>query len=162
MNIIVISDTHIPKRAKTFPNILVEHLKNADLIIHAGDWQSLAVYEELKKFAPVVGVVGNVDDENILSVFPVKSILNLGDLSIGITHGHGKGGTTEKRVLSLFNVNEVDLIIYGHSHIPVKKEHDGLVLFNPGSPTDKRKQPQYSFGWLQIKDGWSIEHIFFP
>lgn len=161
MNIIVISDTHMPKKSKNLPDILVKHLKTADLIIHAGDWQTLNVYEQLKQFAPVEGVIGNVDGEELMVHFPFKKILNLKGFLIGVTHGHGKGRTTEKRVLSLFENDQVDLIIFGHSHIPLQQEIDGKLLFNPGSPTDKRKQPEYSFGRIQLGKDMRIEHMFF-
>jgi uncharacterized protein len=161
MNIIVISDTHMPKRAKTLPEFLVAYLKTADLIIHAGDLQTNDIYQQLLKYAPVEGVIGNVDEEELVTILPFKKIIEINGVRIGITHGHGKGKTTEKRVLSVFEGENVDIIIFGHSHIPLKKEVDGKILFNPGSPTDKRKQERYSFGRIQIGVNFTIEHIFF-
>jgi uncharacterized protein len=161
MNIIVISDTHMPKRAKSLPEFLVGYLQTADLIIHAGDWQTTTIYEQLLEYAPVEGVIGNVDEEELATVLPLKKIIEINGIRIGITHGHGKGKTTEKRVLSIFEGEDVDIIIFGHSHIPIKRAVDGKILFNPGSPTDKRKQAQYSFGRIQFGDDLSIEHIFF-
>jgi uncharacterized protein len=161
MNIIVISDTHMPKRAKTLPEFLVAYLKTADLIIHAGDLQTNDIYQQLLKYAPVEGVIGNVDEEELVTILPFKKIIEINGVRIGITHGHGKGKTTEKRVLSVFEGENVDIIIFGHSHIPLKKEVDGKILFNPGSPTDKRKQARYSFGRIQLGENFTIEHIFF-
>lgn len=161
MKVIVVSDTHIPKRAKKLPKKLVEALEDTDLIIHAGDWQTIEVYEELSKYAKVEGVVGNVDGSDIEQHFQDKLILPLAGFNIGVVHGHGQKGTTEKRALSAFDGEDLDCLIYGHSHIPVLKEQDGMLIFNPGSPTDKRRQPYFSYGILVIEETIRAEHIFF-
>ena len=138
-------------------------MKSTDLIIHVGDWQTKAVYEELKQYAPVTGVYGNVDESFFYKEFEKKIILELEGHRIGITHGDGKGKTTEKRALEQFGGEEVELILFGHSHIPLHKEYDGKIIFNPGSPTDKRRQTHYSFGKMAIHKGKpiQIEHLFF-
>jgi uncharacterized protein len=161
MKIVVLSDTHLPKRKKGLPTRLLEELKNVDLIIHAGDWQTIEVYKELQNYAKVEGVYGNVDDEEIIELLPEKLILEFGEFKIGITHGHGKGRTTEKRAISAFEGEKVDCIIFGHSHIPVKRFDHDVLIFNPGSPTDKRKQKMYSFGIIHISDKIVAEPIFF-
>lgn len=162
MKVIVIADTHIPKRAKTLPEILINELSSVDLIIHAGDWQTIDVYKELKKYANVVGVFGNVDGPDIKEAFSEKIILDIDQFKIGVVHGHGKGKTTEKRALAHFEGEELDCIIYGHSHIPSIKTVGKTMLFNPGSPTDKRRQPKYSFGLITTNGGkLNIEHKFF-
>lgn len=140
---------------------LLEELKNADLIIHAGDWQTVDVYNQLKTFAKVEGVFGNVDDVDIKELFPEKLIVEAGGFKIGITHGHGTGKTTEKRAIQKFADEKVDCIIFGHSHIPIKKYDQGILLFNPGSPTDKRRQEKYSFGLINIGETLEAEHLFF-
>src|SRR4051794_21464599 len=112
MKIIVLSDTHIPKRAKSLPPRLLEELEAADLIIHAGDWQTVDVYNHLKTFTNVEGVFGNVDGEEIKDMFPEKRIVEAGGYKIGITHGHGTGKTTEKRAVQMFADDKVDCIIF--------------------------------------------------
>lgn len=97
MKIVVTADTHIPKSAKQLPSRLLQELETADRIIHAGDWQTIEVYEELQKYAPVDGVCGNVDGEDIRQVMPEKKIIEAGGFTIGIIHGHGEKKTTEKR-----------------------------------------------------------------
>nr|WP_316047281.1 metallophosphoesterase family protein [Planococcus glaciei] len=82
-------------------------------------------------------------------------------MKVGVIHGDGSRKTTEQRAFEAFAEEQVDIIVFGHSHIPVMREVDGITLFNPGSPTDKRKQPQYSFGLLEIGDTWNLRHIFF-
>lgn len=161
MKIVIISDTHLPKRAKGLPARLTAELADTELIIHAGDWQTIEVFHELQTYAKVEGVFGNVDDDTIKDHFPEKRILELGGFKIGITHGHGKGKTTEKRAIQAFAEEDVDCIIFGHSHIPVKKVENGILVFNPGSPTDKRRQKLFSFGIIQIGDTIEAEHIFF-
>lgn len=160
MKIIVLSDTHIPKKARQLPSRLVKELETADRIIHAGDWQTLAVYEELKQYAPVDGVYGNVDGEEIKQVMPDKKIMTISGFKIGIVHGHGEKKTTEKRALEAFE-EFLDCIIFGHSHIPYVKYAKKTLLFNPGSATDKRKSPFYSFGILTIDDELRTQHIFY-
>ncbi|PPA70722.1 metallophosphoesterase family protein [Jeotgalibacillus proteolyticus] len=162
MKIIVLSDTHMPRMAKKLPSALIPHLNEADAIIHAGDWQTKEIAEELRQFAPVYGVTGNVDEPALHNVFDKSITLTFHSLTIGVTHGDGKGKTTEQRALDQFKGEELDLLIFGHSHIPLYKEKDGLVLFNPGSPTDKRRQEQFSFGLLEIKKkDWSIKHVYY-
>ncbi|SFC67773.1 hypothetical protein SAMN05443252_105223 [Bacillus sp. OV322] len=161
MKIIVLSDTHMPKKAKKLPSPLLKELENADLIIHAGDWQTIEVYNELRKYGKVEGVYGNVDSEQILEKFPDKQILTVKQFKIGLIHGHGKKWTTEKRALYAFKDDNVDMIIYGHSHIPKITQENKCMLFNPGSPTDKRRQKQYSFGIVTAGNTLEAEHIFF-
>lgn len=159
--VIILSDTHIPARAKQLPEKLLAACEGADLILHAGDWQTLDVYFELSAYAETVGVAGNVDPWEIADRFGKKKNLAFEDVKIGIIHGDGAGKTTEQRAFEAFENDDVDLIIFGHSHIPLNKKRDGKILFNPGSPTDKRLQPQYSFGILEIGEQWTLQHIFF-
>jgi uncharacterized protein len=160
LKIIVISDTHMPNRGQELPSVLVDELTGADLIIHAGDWNTMALYEMLRQYAPVEGVYGNTDEQELKEAFPKKKVLYAGEISIGVVHGDGKGKTTEKRVLEAFE-EKPDIIIFGHSHIPYVRFMRGVLLFNPGSATDKRKQPLYSFGILEIDKEISSRHIFF-
>ncbi|TAA72066.1 metallophosphoesterase family protein [Planococcus salinarum] len=159
--IVILSDTHIPARARHLPKILLNACEEADLIIHAGDWQTLEVFYELSAYAETVGVAGNVDPWEIVDRFGKKKILTVENLRIGIIHGDGLRKTTEQRAMEAFEHDEVDLIIFGHSHTPLKKETGGVTLFNPGSPTDKRMQQQYSFGILEVGEEWTVKHIHF-
>jgi putative phosphoesterase len=157
----VVSDTHIPKRAKFLPKELINGLQGVDCIIHAGDWQSLEVYKELSKIAPVNGVAGNVDSEEIVKKFGRKKKLTIGRFNIGVIHGDGIRMTTEKRVIEAFKDDPVDLIIFGHSHIPLYKKSGDVWLFNPGSPTDKRRQEQYSFGIILLGAQINATHVYY-
>ncbi|TJY43918.1 metallophosphoesterase [Cohnella pontilimi] len=165
MKIVVVSDTHIPRMAKSLPARLVRELEsNTDLILHAGDWTSEQVYDQLVRYAPVEGVAGNNDGEALLMRFGLRKKIVSGGIRIGLVHGHGPNPrlTAEHRAAAAFDQGEVDIIVFGHSHIPVLKRLDGMLLFNPGSPTDKRRQKQYSFGILSIS-GTDIraKHVFY-
>ena len=165
MKIAVLSDTHMPKRAKLLPDTVINEIKDTDMIIHAGDWTSLEVYEELKRIAPVIGVYGNVDPPEVQEFFEVRKIVEVGKIKIGIIHGHlGKKKTTPERALEAFQHEKMDIITFGHSHIPYLQTHGETILFNPGSPTDKRFQPKFSYGIITINEGEPIEvkHVFFP
>ncbi|MFS0559985.1 metallophosphoesterase family protein [Terribacillus sp. 179-K 1B1 HS] len=163
MRITILADTHMPRMAKAWPSALLPYLEQADHIIHAGDFQDICVLDSLSSFAPVTAVSGNIDSPELIDKLPKKQLLNFHGLKIGLTHGHGKGKTTEQRARAEFHKVAIDLLIYGHSHIPIHKKESDLVLFNPGSPTDKRRQEQFSFGELIVEeDGtWSLGHIFY-
>ncbi|WP_409347026.1 metallophosphoesterase family protein [Paenibacillus sp. MBLB4367] len=159
----IVSDTHITGRARSLPDALVQGLRQVDAIIHAGDWVTMEVAEELSKFAPIHGVAGNGDGEELVRRFGRKTIVEFQGVRIGIVHGHeGPGKSTPERASRAFHDERTDLIVFGHSHIPFMERNGQTVLFNPGSPTDKRRQPDYSFGMLTIHDGkFSVNHHFF-
>ncbi|WP_059170773.1 metallophosphoesterase [Bacillus sp. FJAT-27445] len=161
MKIVVLSDTHIPKKAKVLPIALLAELETADLILHAGDWQVPEVYTMLSVFAGVEGVHGNVDNPEVKSLFPEKKIIRAGKFKMGIIHGHGLGKTTEKRAVEAFSGETVDCIIFGHSHIPVNKYSGDILLFNPGSATDKRRHNRYSYGIIEAGEELLARHVFF-
>ncbi len=94
--------------------------------------QDSRVLDSLSSFAPV-RLLGNIDSSELIDNLPKKQLLTFHGLKIGLTHGHGKGKTTEQRAKLAFEGEQLDLLIFGHSHIPVHKEEAGLVLFNPGS-----------------------------
>ncbi|MFD1038393.1 metallophosphoesterase family protein [Virgibacillus byunsanensis] len=161
MKIVVTADTHLSNQGKQLPNRLVTACKTADLIIHAGDWKSMDVYKTLSSYGEVKGVYGNVDPDEITEQFPSQQIVEVNGFNIGVVHGHGDKKTTEKRVMEAFEEEEVDVIIFGHSHIPVIRYVKGELLFNPGSPTDKRKLRYYSYGILDIGEEIRTEIVFF-
>lgn len=164
MRIVVVSDTHMPRMNKKLPSRLLRELKTADVILHAGDWTNLYVYDALAAFAPTYGVAGNNDGADIIRKFGLRKQLELGGVRIGIVHGHGDGKRvdTETRAMEAFQNIQLDALIYGHSHIPVLKRSAGMLIFNPGSPTDKRRQPLYSFGIFQVTGGTlTAKHIYY-
>lgn len=154
----VIADTHIPGRARRLPAEVLEHFSGVDLILHAGDLITRAVLDELGRIAPVVAVAGNNDPEPLAAELGLTRDLNLAGSRIGLTHGHvGRGKSTVERALSQFE--QMDCVVFGHSHIPYVARHGRTLAFNPGSPTDRRRSPHFSVGLLTIgPDGVRAEH----
>lgn len=148
----VISDTHIPSRGKVIPEIVLKAFKGVDMIIHAGDLLKDYVIYELEEIAPVHAVAGNNDDFFIQDMLGKKRILEVGAVRIGITHGHFRyGGNALKNAINIFKNDAVNCVVFGHSHTPFNEIIDGVLFFNPGSPTDKRWQEYYSYGMLSIQ-----------
>lgn len=165
MRIVVVSDTHMPRMNKKLPDRLIRELKKADAVIHAGDWTKLSVYEELKQYAPIYGVAGNNDGAEIIRKFGLRKLVTLEGMVIGLVHGHGEGKRldTEARALDTFKDTHLNALVYGHSHVPVLKHtSNGMLIFNPGSPTDKRRQSLYSFGvFMLTRSSLEAKHIFY-
>lgn len=161
MKVGVISDTHIPGKAKALPVEVLKAFQEVDCILHAGDITSLEVLDMLKTVAPVIAVTGNRDPDKLQEILSDKEIITLEGFRIGLTHGHGSSGKTLDRVIKSFELDSVDCIIFGHSHIPYCKTLNRVLLFNPGSPTDKRRNEFFSFGILELGDKIEANHIFF-
>ncbi len=159
VKIVVVSDTHMMRMAKALPPRLVEELADADLILHAGDWTSPDVHDLLAAYAPVQGVAGNNDGPAIVERWGYRRIVEVGGLRIGLTHGHLGRGSTEDNARAAFAGESVAIILFGHAHVPRLPDADypaepaQPVVFNPGSPTDKRRLAQYSFGIVTISAG---------
>jgi len=133
--------------------LLQQHFQHVDLIIHAGDFVDIAVFEMLQEFAPVEAVRGNMDSADIQRTFPVQRILEVEGFKIGITHGSGAPQGIVERITSGFaGVAELNALVFGHTHHPLNEVRDGMLLFNPGSPTDRIFAPYNSVGILEITD----------
>ncbi|MNC15246.1 phosphodiesterase [compost metagenome] len=163
MKIGVVSDTHLSDRREIrLPRELLNGLAGVELILHAGDWLSPRVAEELERLAPVEGVAGNNDGLDIVNRFGYKRIVEATSVRIGLIHGDGYGKTTERRAFDAFEGQDVQAIVFGHSHTLYLERKAGILLFNPGSPTDKRRQPLYSYGIMEIHGGViSAVHHFY-
>jgi phosphoesterase, MJ0936 family len=161
MKIGITADTHIPGKAKAIPEIVLDAFKNVDHIIHGGDIGGREVLDKLGELAPVTAVAGNTDDPELCRRLGERRILELGGIRFGLFHGHGNRGTTLKRTLERFADERLDCIIFGHSHIPFCQVRNGVLLFNPGSPTDKRRNPFYSFGIIETEPELSAQIIYF-
>ncbi|MBS4007525.1 MAG: metallophosphoesterase [Clostridium sp.] len=162
MRIGVISDTHIPARSRKLPLELFTLFAGVDLILHAGDVVEDYVLIELATIAPVEAVAGNMDSRLLHSRLGRKKILELAGYRVGLTHGDGDTDKqkTPQRALQLFKQDSVDCIIFGHSHQPYHETIDGILLFNPGSPTDRRWEPRHSCGLLTLGKTITAQLIF--
>lgn len=161
MKVGIISDTHMPSRGKVIPRALIQGLKDVDLILHLGDWTETDVIREFEQLAPLDSVAGNNDGGEIIERFGQKKILTLAGYRIGMVHGDGIRKTTEARAWEAFEAEKPDVILFGHSHVPFLMKHEGVVLFNPGSPTDKRRQPRFSYGILTLAETIKAEHFYY-
>jgi uncharacterized protein len=155
--IVVLADTHIRRGgSRRLPPAVYAALEQADLVLHAGDVITGAVLEELAGFAPTLAVLGNNDAE-LAGQLPEQRVFTVEGLQVAMVHDSGARKGREARLRRRFPT--ADLVVFGHSHIPVDAEGlDGQRLFNPGSPTERRSQPVHTFGRLRINDGQLSRH----
>lgn len=149
----VISDTHLPRGQRMLPPRCVELLRGADAILHAGDISTVTVLDELRALGPPVHAVhGNVDEPALVAALPTALELDLDGVRIAMLHDSGAAAGRMTRMRSRFPA--ADVVVFGHSHVPLHETGpDGLQLFNPGSPTDRRRQPVHTMGLAEIRDG---------
>ncbi len=156
MRVVVLSDTHAPRRWKSCPAAVAAHLRRADLILHAGDVCTAAVLRELSQYAPVQAVVGNNDGPDVADWGARPELqLDLDGLAVAMIHDSGQAGGRLGRLQRMFPAASV--VIFGHSHIPLDQADARLRIFNPGSPTDRRRQPHGTIGVLTIAGGRLVE-----
>jgi uncharacterized protein len=163
MRIAVLADTHAPRRWKACPPAVASHLAGVDLILHAGDVCTAEVLDELAAFAPVRAVLGNNDGPDVRTWGAPRSLtLDLDDLRVGMIHDAGPRAGRPRRLRRQFPA--ADLVVFGHSHIPLdlQDERLGLRIFNPGSPTDRRRQPHGTMGLLRVDHGRLAEALIVP
>jgi putative phosphoesterase len=152
VRVVVLSDTHAPRFWKGCPPRVADRLRGADLILHAGDVCTVAVLDELAAYAPVHAVRGNNDGPEIAAWGAPDTLeLDLAGVAVAMVHDAGPAKGRAARMRRWFPA--ADLVIYGHSHIPLDLTEAGVRLFNPGSPTDKRRQPHGTLGLLDLADG---------
>jgi len=157
MKIGVLSDTHIPTIARSLPPAVFEIFKGVGLILHAGDIVELSVLDELRTIAPVEAVAGNMDDSEIHLNLPVKKVIPIGRYSVGLIHGKYRIDIQKEMIRKEFD--NIDLIVYGHSHTPFWGRVGGVHFLNPGSPTDKRHAPYNSVAVLDVGDELKAEIV---
>lgn len=156
MKIGVISDTHIPTLGASLPVGVEKAFEGVELILHAGDITGQAVLDALSAIAPVEAVAGNMDDPDVLGL-PYKKVLKLGRFRVGLIHGKFRIDVQRKLVRSEFD--DVDLIVYGHSHAPFWGRVGDTLFLNPGSPTDNRHAPYHSVAVLEVGETLSAEIV---
>lgn len=150
--VLVLSDTHFPRRGSDLPPAVLDTLGQVESVIHLGDFADAALAEFLIQHAPLHAVHGNVDPIGIRSRFPAETVLTVDDKRIVLIHGHIGGETALLAARRVAERERPDAVLFGHSHQPYIGDFAGAILFNPGSPTDKRFQPHGTFGVLDIRD----------
>lgn len=146
----VISDTHIAVTTDKLPAGLLDALGGCDLILHAGDLIDLNVIDELKKVSKVEAVRGNMDQPDARGALENKKTLNIAGKKICLMHGYGSPKKLTEVLKKEFLDQKPDIIVFGHSHAPMNQYIDGVLFFNPGSPTDTVFAPYRSYGIIEI------------
>jgi putative phosphoesterase len=165
MRLAVLSDTHAPRYWKACPAEVARHLAGVDLILHAGDVCRAGVLEELAGFAPVRAVLGNNDTPDVAAWGAPETLeLDLDGLAMAMVHDAGPAEGRAERLRRRFPGAE--LVVFGHSHIPLDlvlgSSGDGVRIFNPGSPTDRRREPRGTMGLLRVEGGQLVEAEIVP
>jgi len=148
----IISDTHINKDLEFINKFIKNCLGDMDMILHLGDYMKNDVVNILKNYKGFVGVWGNADDGLVKNNLKEKEIVKIQNYRIGLYHGHGKSKTTIDRAYEIFMDDYVDVIIFGHSHMPLIMTKNRILFINPGSPSSKRKERWYSYAVLDIQE----------
>ncbi|WP_424465485.1 metallophosphoesterase family protein [Pseudoclavibacter helvolus] len=153
IDLVLVADTHLPKRAKALPDSLWSAIDDADVVFHAGDWVDLATLDALEaRTRRLVGVWGNNDGRELRERLPEVARVELGGVRFAMTHETGQKAARERRMDQRFP--DTDVLVFGHSHIPWDTTtHNGMRLLNPGSPTDRRRQPHCTFLTAQVDAG---------
>jgi putative phosphoesterase len=151
----------MPRGARRLPEPCIEVLRAADLIVHAGDFSEAAVLAELRELGPVVGVHGNVDSAALREELPESLSLDVGDATLAVIHDAGPAKGRLERLRARFP--DADAVVFGHSHLPLHEKRNGFQIFNPGSPTERRRAPSRSMGEARVtKAGIELRHLTLP
>jgi putative phosphoesterase len=152
----IVSDTHMPRGGRALPTACVERLRGADLIVHAGDFVDLAVLREIEAYGPVAAVHGNVDASEVRGLLPKTRVVEAGGARIAMVHDGGPSAGRLDRMRDRFP--NTDAVVFGHSHLPLhERGDDGFQIFNPGSPTERRRAPAHTMGMARVDERGAVE-----
>jgi putative phosphoesterase len=153
MVIAVIADTHLPRGTRRLPEACVHQAREADLLIHAGDFSTVSAHDEMAALGPpLVAVHGNVDEATLRDRLPERITIDVAGARIAVIHDAGPAQGRLERMRRAFP--DVDAVVFGHSHIPLHEQApDGFQIFNPGSPTERRRSPRHTMGIADVADG---------
>ncbi len=161
-SIVLLADTHVPKRARDLPAVLWSAIDDADLVVHAGDWVDVSLLDALEhRSRRLVGVFGNNDGPDLRARLPEVARIEVEGVRIAVVHETGAAARREVRMDAAFP--DVDVLVFGHSHIPWHTVSPaGLLLLNPGSPTDRRRQPVATFMTAVADEGKLHDIVVVP
>ena len=152
MRLAIISDTHLPRGARAIPQRCLDECRDAGAILHAGDLVDLAVLELLRSLGPPVhAICGNVDGASVRAILPRRLERDFDGVRIGMLHEPGPAAGRLARLRAAFP--RCDAVVFGHTHIPEHAEDGGFQIFNPGSPTERRRAPAHTMGIATIEAG---------
>jgi uncharacterized protein len=148
----VISDTHLPRGARRLPEACLQHVRRADLMLHLGDFSTLAVLEELEALGPPLQAVsGNADEPALRARLPTELVVEADGARIGLVHIPGPAVGRADRLVRRFP--GCDAVLFGHTHLPQVERHENVWVLNPGSPTERRRGPFHSMLLLEVNRG---------
>jgi uncharacterized protein len=154
----IVADTHMPKGARRLPEECMTRLREADLIVHAGDFTAPEVLAELEALGPpLVAVHGNVDAPELVAGLPAEASFDADGARIAVVHDAGPRHGRLARMRRRFP--DADAVIFGHSHLPLHEEEGGFQVFNPGSPTERRRAPAHTMGIAEARGGEVAFHL---
>lgn len=152
MRLAIVSDTHLPKGRRELPGRCVELLRSSDLIVHAGDLSTVALLRELRGLGPpVAGVHGNIDSAEVRALLPGELTIEVGGLELGVVHDAGPRRGRLTRMRRRFP--GAAAVVFGHSHMPLHETENDFHIFNPGSPTERRRSPAHTMGLARVSNG---------
>ena len=162
MRLLLLADTHVPRRARDLPAQVWAQVERADVVVHAGDWVDVALLDRLEaRSAQLLACYGNNDGRALRARLPEVATATLGGVRVAVVHETGAAAGREARAAVAFP--DADLLVFGHSHIPWDTTAtSGLRLLNPGSPTDRRRQPVCTFLTAEVADGVLSEVVLHP
>jgi uncharacterized protein len=157
MQLAIVADTHLPRGKRLLPQACVQRLRAADLILHAGDLCTVDVLRMFEALGPLVAAVhGNVDARDLRAQLPATRIVQADGARIAMVHDAGPAKGRLARMRRRFP--DADAVVFGHSHIPLyERADDGFQIFNPGSPTDRRRQPRHTMGLARVRAHTNLE-----
>ena len=148
----IISDTHLPRGARRLPQSCVERLAACDLILHAGDVMTADVLDEMAGIGPpLLAVHGNVDSDELRARLPAERTVEAAGVHVAVVHDAGAAKGRLDRLRRRFP--DADAVVFGHSHLPLHEEREGFQIFNPGSPTERRRAPAHTMGVARVEGG---------
>ena len=152
MVIAIVADTHLPRGSRRIPDECWERMAAADLIMHAGDFTAPEVLADIEALGPPVAAVhGNIDPPELRERLPEARLVEASGARVALVHDAGPARGRLERMRLRFP--DAEAVVFGHSHIPLHESRDGFQIFNPGSPTDRRRQPRHTMGMARITDG---------
>jgi putative phosphoesterase len=152
-SLLLLADTHVPKRARDLPAEVWRAVDAADIVVHAGDWVDVALLDALEaRSRRLLACWGNNDGPALRARLPEVARAEIGGVRFAVVHETGQATGREQRCAAAYD--DVDVVVFGHSHIPWDTTAaSGLRLLNPGSPTDRRRQPHCTFMTATVADG---------
>lgn len=153
LDVAIISDTHLPRGPRRLPDACLERIAASDLLLHAGDLNGIELLRELEAIGPpVLAVSGNQDSAELQRLLPAERIIEIEGARIGMVHDAGLRKGRLDRMRRRFR-HRADALVFGHSHMPVHEAKEDFQIFNPGSPTDRRRAPAHTMGVARVEDG---------